>query len=64
MNTGDRKDYSSDPIYADLERQLKERKELLDTAFKSTKPMYDEHGAEVPKVPIKTFGGEVLKIKF
>jgi hypothetical protein len=64
MNTGDRKDYSSDPIYADLERQLKERKDLLDTAFKSTKPMYDEHGAEVPKVPIKTFGGEVLKIKF
>jgi hypothetical protein len=64
MNTGDRKDYSSDPIYADLERQLKERKDLLDTAFKSTQPMYDEHGAEVPKVPIKTFGGEVLKIKF
>ena len=64
MNTGDRKDYSSDPIYADLERQLKERKDLLDLAFKSTKPMYDEHGAEVPKVPIKTFGGEVLKIKF
>ena len=64
MNTGDRKDYSSDPIYADLERQLKERKDLLDLAFKSTQPIYDEHGAEVPKVPIKTFGGEVLKIKF
>jgi hypothetical protein len=64
MNTGDRKDYSSDPIYADLEKQLKQRKELLDLAFKSTQPIYDEHGAEVPKVPIKTFGGEVLKIKF
>jgi hypothetical protein len=64
MNTGDRKDYSSDPIYADLEKQLKERKDLLDTAFKSTKPMYDDYGVEVPKVPIKTFGGEVLKIKF
>ncbi len=64
MNTGDRKDYSSDPIYADLERQLKERKDLLDLAFKSTQPIYDQHGAEVPKVPIKTFGGEVLKIKF
>ena len=64
MNTGDRKDYSSDPIYADLENQLKQRKELLDLAFKSTQPIYDEHGAEVPKVPIKTFGGEVLKIKF
>jgi hypothetical protein len=37
---------------------------LLDTAFKSTKPMYDDYGVEVPKVPIKTFGGEVLKIKF
>jgi hypothetical protein len=64
MNTGDRKDYSSDPIYADLENQLKQRKDLLDVAFKSTQPIYDEHGAEVPKVPIKTYGGEVLKIKF
>jgi hypothetical protein len=64
MNTGDRKDYSSDPIYADLENQLKQRKELLDLAFKSNQPIYDEHGAEVPKVPIKTYGGEVLKIKF
>jgi hypothetical protein len=64
MNTGDRKDYSSDTIYADLENQLKQRKDLLDVAFKSTQPIYDEHGAEVPKVPIKTFGGEVLKIKF
>jgi hypothetical protein len=64
MNTGDRKDYSSDPIYADLENQLKQRKDLLDVAFKSMQPIYDEHGAEVPKVPIKTFGGEVLKIKF
>jgi hypothetical protein len=64
MNTGDRKNYSSDPIYADLEKQLKERKELLDLAFKSDKPIYDEHGAEVPKVGIKTYGSEVLKIKF
>jgi hypothetical protein len=64
MNTGDRKDYSADPIYADLEKQLKERKELLDLSFKSTQPIYDNHGAEVPKVPIKTFGSTVIKVKF
>lgn len=64
MNTGDRKDYSEDPFYADLEFRLKQRKELLDLAFKSSEPIYDQYGCEVPKVPIKTFGGEVLKIKF
>ena len=64
MNTGDKKDYSSDPIYADLQNKLKERKELLDTAFKSTQPIYDEHGCEVPRVPIKTPGSETIKVKF
>jgi hypothetical protein len=63
-NTGDRLDYASDPIYAQIQEQLKEREALLKTAFKSKTPIYDEHGAEVPKVPVKTFGKETLIVKF
>jgi hypothetical protein len=63
-NTGDRLDYASDPIYAQIQEQLKEREALLKTAFKSKTPIYDEHGAEVPKVPIKTYGKETLIVKF
>lgn len=63
-NTGDRLDYAADPIYAQIQEQLKEREALLKAAFKSTKPIYDEHGAEVPKVPVKTFGKETLIVKF
>jgi hypothetical protein len=63
-NTGDRLDYASDPIYAQIQEQLKEREALLKVAFKSKQPIYDEHGAEVPKVPVKTFGKETLIVKF
>jgi len=63
-NTGDKLDYASDPIYAQLQEQLKQRQELLKIAFKSTTPIYDEHGVEVPKVPVKTFGKETLIVKF
>jgi hypothetical protein len=64
MNTGDRYDYAADPIYADIARQLKEREELLKLALKSANPIYDHEGIEVPKVPVKTFGSEVIKLKF
>lgn len=63
-NTGDRLDYAADTIYAQIQEQLKEREALLKIAFKSTNPIYDEHGAEVPKVPVKTFGKETLIVKF
>jgi len=63
-NTGDRLDYAADPIYAQIQEQLKEREALLKLAYKSSAPIYDEHGAEVPKVPVKTHGKETLVIKF
>jgi hypothetical protein len=63
-NTGDRKDYMQDELYAQLSEKVKQRKELLDLAYKSDEPIYDSEGVEVPKVGIKTHGGEVLKLKF
>jgi len=63
-NTGDRKNYEDDCIYKDIAEQLKDRKDLLDLAFKSKDVIYDSHGAEVPKVGIKTFGSEVIKVNF
>ncbi len=63
-NTGDRLDYMQDDIYEKLSNQLKERADLLKVAYKSTDAIYDADGVQVPKVGIKTHGGEVLTIKF
>ena len=57
------KDYSKDPVYAGISTQLKERKELLDLAFKSKDPIYDADGVEVPKVPVKSYRKDSLRIK-
>lgn len=61
-NTGDRLNYESDEVYADLKKQLKEREELLKTAFKSNATLVDEDGLEIPKVPIKTHSSQAPKI--
>jgi hypothetical protein len=63
-NTGDRYDYSKDPVYAGIEKQLNQRQELLKLAIKSDTPIYDSEGIEVPKVGVKTYGSEVIKLKF
>lgn len=63
-NTGDRYDYDQDDVYKKLKDQLKEREDLLKLALKSSKPLYDSDGVEVPKVGVKTFGSEVIKLKF
>lgn len=64
-NTGDKLDYSSDAIYAELEAKLKARKELLNFSYKSySATIFDEEGIEVPKVSIKTNGVESLFITF
>ena len=64
-NTGDKLDYSSDPIYAELEAKLKARKELLNFSYKSySATIFDEEGIEVPKIPIKTNGVESLFVTF
>lgn len=55
-NGGSKLDYSDDWKVAILEKQLKDRKELVKTAFNSDVPIYDEEGIEVTKVgstPIK-----------
>lgn len=64
MITGDRLDFEQDDLYNSIKEQLKEREDLLKLAYKSTQPIYDADGVQVPKVGIKTHGSEVLKIKF
>lgn len=64
-NTGDKLDYSSDPIYAELEAKLKARKDLLNFSYKSySATIFDEDGIEVQKIPIKTNGVESLFVTF
>lgn len=64
-NTGDKLDYSSDTIYAELEAKLKARKELLNFSYKSySATIFDEDGIEVQKIPIKTNGVESLFVTF
>jgi hypothetical protein len=42
--------YADDPIYAEMQSQLKEREELLKTVLKVENPVYDSEGIEIPKV--------------
>lgn len=63
-NTGDRLDYEQDDVYKSLKEQLKAREELLKVAYKQKEAMYDADGVEIPKVGVKSYGSEVLKLKF
>jgi len=47
---GDTVNYKDDEVWADLKKQMTQRQELLKTALKSDKPIYDDEGVEVPKV--------------
>lgn len=49
-NGGESLNYSDDPIYLDLQKQLKDREELLKVALKSDSTIYDSEGIEIPKV--------------
>lgn len=49
-NGGETINYSDDPIYLDLQKQLKDREELLKVALKSDSTIYDSEGIEIPKV--------------
>lgn len=60
---GDDPQYNDDEVYKHLEKDLKDRKELLKTALKSDKTIFDAYGNEVTKVstkPRKSF----LAVKF
>ena len=60
-NTGDRYDYMKDPVYASLYNQLQDRKKLLD--LKRTAHEDYETYKDIPEVPVKTFGKEIIKVK-
>jgi hypothetical protein len=49
-NGGEMINYADDPIYANLQNQLKDREELLKVALKSENTIYDHQGWDVPKV--------------
>lgn len=51
-NGGSTLNYSEDWKVAELEKQLKERKELVKTASNSKEPIYDSEGIEVTKVSV------------
>jgi hypothetical protein len=50
VNGGETLNYKDDPIYADIQKELKEREEILKLAYKSKNEIYDEMGVQVPKV--------------
>jgi predicted DNA-binding protein YlxM (UPF0122 family) len=55
--------FAEDEIYADLQKQLKDREELLKVALKSDKTIYDDEGVNVPKVSVK-YAADSLTIKY
>jgi hypothetical protein len=55
--------YSEDPIYAEIQKQLKDREELLKVALKTDSPFYDAEGIEVPKVSVK-YASDSLTVKY
>jgi hypothetical protein len=55
--------FAEDEIYADLQKQLKEREELLKASLKSTKTIYDDDGVNIPKVSYK-YSADSLTIKY
>lgn len=55
--------FLEDPIYAELQKQLKDREELLKVALKTDTAFYDSEGIEVPKVSVK-YASDSLKVKY
>ena len=56
-------DYSKDSVYSELAGKLKDRKDLLDMAFRMKEAIYDADGAEVPKLKIKSYRKDSLNVK-
>ena len=55
--------FAEDEIYASLQKQLKDREELLKVALKTETPFYDNEGFEVPKVSVK-YASDSLAVKY
>lgn len=49
-NGGDTVNFKDDKTWSDIQKELKEREELIKAALKSDKEIYDENGVQVPKV--------------
>jgi len=64
MNTPTTYDYDSDSEYQRLNNDAKKRRDLLATALKTDGVIFDQDGAEVPRVPIKSNGGTTVKVTF
>lgn len=55
--------YSEDPIWVEIQKELKDREILLNTSLKVDAPVFDNEGIEIPKVGVK-FANDSLVIKF
>jgi hypothetical protein len=55
--------FAEDEVYASLQKQLKDREELLKVALKTETPFYDNEGCEVPKVSVK-YASDSLAVKY
>jgi hypothetical protein len=55
--------FAEDEVYASLQKQLKDREELLKVALKTETPFYDNEGCEVPKVSVK-YASDSLNVKY
>lgn len=55
--------FADDPIYAELQKQLKDREELLKVALKTDTAFYDSEGIEVPKVSVK-YASDSITVKY
>jgi hypothetical protein len=56
-------DYDQDPVHKELSDKRKERKELLNAAFKIKEYIVDEDGVQVPKVKIKSYRKPSIHVK-
>ena len=55
--------FAEDEVYASLQKQLKDREELLKVALKTETPFYDNEGCEIPKVSVK-YASDSLTVKY
>jgi hypothetical protein len=62
-STGNRYDYSADGQYSDIEKQLSDRKKLLEIAAKSGKIIIDpDTGEEIAPVPVKSYSSTTILV--
>lgn len=55
--------WADDPVYAEMQKKLKERESLLKAALNSSESIYDSEGIEVPKVSLK-FAADSIVARF